>query len=246
MIFEVEPCIDYPDDIEEMTYFDIFERFPIDGWEDLYNDPEDVARSSLKEIDERLEELSPEVIFPKRRDVFNAFRKCPLDNVKVVIVGQDPYPRLPDACGLSFSVPKGVSVPVSLRNIYKELSSEYDKFIIPDHGDLSSWAYQGVLLLNLSLTFVPGGPKELKDIWSSFIYNVVKNIERVNKNCIFILWGAHAQSLKNQLSPRSIILEAAHPAARPPYNTFPGCNHFRETNRILRNNGNKIIRWGAL
>ncbi len=182
-------------------------------------------------------------IFPPSALIFNAFNLTPIDKVKVVIIGQDPYHRPGQAMGLSFSVPRGISVPPSLKNIYKEINRDLQ---IPPaaHGDLTYWAQQGVLLLNAMLTVqAQNAGSHAKIGWQQFTDGVIKSLSSHRKGVVFLLWGNFAKS-KAQLIDESKhhVLKAAHPSplAR---NAFSGCAHFSKTNEILRNNGQTEIDW---
>jgi uracil-DNA glycosylase len=183
------------------------------------------------------------VIYPPGGLIFNAFEQTPFPAVKVVILGQDPYHNPGEAMGLSFSVPKGVPVPPSLKNIYKELHRGTGT-PIPAHGDLTGWAKQGVLLLNAMLTVEKNQPGSHRDIgWQSFTDAVIQAISREKNGVVFLLWGNFAKSKKNLIdSQRHFVLEAAHPSplAR---NAFWGCGHFEKTNQLLTQQGVDPIDW---
>ena len=190
------------------------------------------------------QERSNYTIYPKKEEVFNAFKQTPFENVKVIILGQDPYHGLNQAHGLSFSVNNGIRTPPSLVNIYKELNSDIG-FEIPNHGNLMSWAKQGVLLLNATLTVRAGIPaSHQKKGWEVFTDNVIKLISEEKENCVFLLWGNYAKS-KSQLinSSKHLVLEAAHPSplAR---GAFFGCKHFSKTNSYLSSKNIESINWG--
>lgn len=182
-------------------------------------------------------------IYPPGGLIFNAFQLTPIDQVKVVIIGQDPYHGPGEAMGLSFSVPKGVRVPPSLRNIYKELYSDTG-IAIPNHGDLSSWAKQGVLLLNAMLTVEHKSPGSHKNIgWQQFTDAVISKISETRTGVIFLLWGRFAQNKAILIDAnRHHILTAAHPSplAR---NAFSGCKHFSKTNDLLIKQNRSPINW---
>ncbi len=182
-------------------------------------------------------------IYPKGKLIFNAFKCTPLANVKVVIIGQDPYHGPGEAMGLSFSVPKGTRVPPSLKNIYKEMKEDIG-CNIAEHGDLTSWANQGVLLLNAMLTVKHKSPGSHKKIgWQTFTNAVIKKISEERSGIIFLLWGRFAQGKKKFIDEaKHHILEAAHPSplARGAY--F-GSKHFSKTNDILAKHGLDKINW---
>ncbi len=182
-------------------------------------------------------------IYPPGPLIFNAFNLTPFDKVKVVVLGQDPYHNPGEAMGLCFSVPKGVKIPPSLKNVYKEMHEDIS-FEIPDHGDLTSWAEQGIFLLNAMLTVrhrQAGSHKEIG--WQKFTDAVISVLSEHRENLVFLLWGRFAQSkipLINQL--KHYVLTAAHPSplAR---NAFSGCNHFSKTNSILQKIDKEPINW---
>jgi uracil-DNA glycosylase len=234
---------------ESWTVEDIAKNAPPPSWKAVFED----AMPELMDITEVLAEQEAKFgsYYPLKKDIFKAFHLTPLKQVKVVIVGQDPYPQTislngkatPRAVGLSFSVRQEDIVPSSLSNIYKELSDSIPGFQIPDHGDLREWALQGVLLLNMCLTLQPGKPASHGDIWLGFIYKVLKAIASVNAHCIFLLWGKHAQDLKVMLGERSVVLEAAHPSGYSARTGFFGCGHFKTVNEILIKQGKIGINW---
>lgn len=185
------------------------------------------------------------VIYPPKEDVFNAFRYTQLNEVKVVILGQDPYHGPNQAHGLCFSVLPGINPPPSLVNIYKELAQDIEGFTIPQHGYLKSWAEQGVLLLNTVLTVEQGNAHSHAHLgWETFTDRV---IEAVNLHCdgvVFLLWGSHARKKGRVIDrQRHHVLEAPHPSPLSAHRGFLGCKHFSTTNRILRQAGKTPINW---
>jgi len=184
-------------------------------------------------------------IYPKGSDIFNAFWKTPFADLKVVILGQDPYHGENQAHGLSFSVQKGVAIPPSLRNIYKELSTDIPGFITPNHGDLTEWAEQGVLLLNASLTVRAGTPgSHQKRGWEEFTDNVIKTISDKKKGVVFILWGAFAQAKAELIDQKKhFIIKSPHPSPFSADRGFFGSKPFSKTNEILLKEGKKPIDW---
>ena len=189
------------------------------------------------------EKSAGKTIYPRGSHIFNAFNTTPFDNVKVVILGQDPYHGPGQAHGLSFSVPDGVSLPPSLQNIYKELQS--DLGIEPKRsGNLEHWARQGVFLLNAVLTVRAGEPTSHSNIgWTTFTDAVIKTISDNKDGVIFMLWGNFARSKKELIDgTRHYILEAAHPSplAR---GAFFGCKHFSRCNEILIKAGKAPVKW---
>lgn len=185
------------------------------------------------------------VIYPEESDVFSAFQMTELANVKVVILGQDPYHGPNQAHGLSFSVLPGIKIPPSLRNMYKELAQDIPDFYIPEHGNLNRWAEQGVLLLNTVLTVEQGkAHSHAKSGWETFTDHI---IERINSECtgiIFLLWGAHAQKKGHVIDrDRHHVLLAPHPSPLSAHRGFFGCGHFSQTNQILSDMGSSLIDW---
>lgn len=183
-------------------------------------------------------------IFPKKDEIYNAFKLCSYQDVKVVIIGQDPYHDINQAHGLCFSVKEGVKLPPSLKNIYKELSSDL-KIPMPLTGDLTKWAKEGVLLLNTILTVEAHKPKSHANIgWEVFTDNVIKKINEKQSPVIFVLWGNDAKA-KEKLITNDLhcVLKAAHPSPLSCYNGFFGCKHFSKINEILRKNNMKEIDW---
>ena len=183
-------------------------------------------------------------VYPEMHDIFNALKYTALCDVKVVILGQDPYHEPSQAHGLCFSVKKGVDKPPSLKNIYSELKSDVG-VIEPDHGELTGWAQQGVLLLNTVLTVRAHQANSHKGKgWEIFTDKV---IEIVNKNAlptVFILWGANARSKKALITnPNHLVLESVHPSPLSAYNGFFGCKHFSKANEFLTKNGREKISW---
>lgn len=187
-------------------------------------------------------EYKNKVIFPPKHEVFNAFRLTPFANVKVVIVGQDPYHGVGEAHGLSFSVRDGVKLPPSLKNIYKEL---YDDLGVPirTSGDLSSWAKQGVLMLNSTLTVEKDKANSHSNIgWQQFTDDVIRLIDNNKRDVVFILWGNYARS-KKALIKNNYIIESAHPSPFSAYNGFFGSKPFSKCNNYLKSKGLEEIKW---
>ena len=185
------------------------------------------------------------VVYPPGRFIFEAFNRTPLDQVKVVILGQDPYHEPYQAHGLCFSVQPGVAVPPSLVNIYKELEAEYHQPFLGRNGDLSHWADQGVLLLNATLTVAAGraGSHQGKG-WETFTDAVVRKLAAARENLVFLLWGSYAQR-KGALIDRArhLVLESAHPSPLSAYRGFFGCGHFQKANDYLKAHGHRPITW---
>ncbi len=198
-----------------------------------------------KELYEKvLNEYRTRQIFPEAEDVFNAFHLTPLKDVKVVILGQDPYHNVGQAHGLCFSVKPGVDIPPSLANIYKELQADLGCFV-PDNGFLVKWAEQGVLLLNTVLTVRAHEANSHKGIgWEQFTDAVIRAVDGLDQPVVFLLWGSPARAKKSMLhNPRHLILEAPHPSPLSAYRGFFGCKHFSRANAFLQANGVKPIDW---
>ena len=183
-------------------------------------------------------------VFPKKEQVFNAFRYTPYKNLKVVILGQDPYHGVGEAEGLSFSVPLGIRKPPSLVNIFKELNDDLG-IEIPNTGSLHSWAKEGVLLLNAVLTVIKDSPASMRNMgWETFTDNVIKIINEKEEPVVFILWGAFARSKKKLITnPHHLVIESAHPSPLSAYNGFFGSKPFSKTNNFLIKNNIKPINW---
>ncbi|EPN1533182.1 uracil-DNA glycosylase [Campylobacter upsaliensis] len=182
-------------------------------------------------------------IYPPANLTFNAFNLTPLNSLKIVLLGQDPYHKQNQAMGLSFSVPKGVQIPPSLRNIFKELNADLG-VKIPQNGDLSAWARQGVLLLNAIFSVEENKPLSHSLWgWQEFSDNIIKKLSLEKEGLIFILWGKFAQSKKSLIDTRKhFILEAAHPSPLARQG-FLGCRHFSKSNALLEKLGKEPIKW---
>lgn len=191
-----------------------------------------------------LEEYRTRQIFPAPDDLFNAFHLTPLSEVKVVILGQDPYHNDGQAHGLCFSVKPEVEIPPSLVNIYKELQEDLGCYI-PDNGYLVKWARQGVLLLNTVLTVRAHQANSHRGIgWETFTDSVIEAVNRQDRPIVFMLWGRPAQMKRSMLTnPRHLILEAPHPSPLSAYRGFFGCRHFSRANAFLEENGVEPIDW---
>lgn len=193
----------------------------------------------------RHEREAGKLIYPPAADVFNAFKHTEFADVKVVIIGQDPYHGPNQAHGLCFSVLPGVAVPPSLVNIYKELNRDIHGFQIPQHGYLLSWAQQGVLLLNTVLTVEAGKAHSHASLgWETFTDRVIANLNESREGLVFLLWGNHAQK-KGQYIDRQKhhVLMAPHPSPLSAHRGFLGCGHFSQTNQYLIEAGKTAIDW---
>lgn len=191
-----------------------------------------------------------EIIFPGEKDVLSAFSYCDLNEIKVVILGQDPYHGAGDdgqsqAHGLAFSVNYGIKTPPSLVNIYKELTLDIDGFTTPQHGHLAEWAQQGVLLLNTVLTVKQGqAHSHAKLGWEQFTGAIINAINEKNSGCVFILWGSHAQKKGQEIDEnKHCILAGPHPSPLSAYRGFFGCKHFSKANQWLMSNDKSPIIW---
>lgn len=184
-------------------------------------------------------------IYPPAKDVFNAFRFTELNEIKVVILGQDPYHGPGQAHGLSFSVRPGIAPPPSLVNIYKELSQSVPDFVTPQHGCLESWARQGVLLLNTVLTVRAGQAHSHASLgWEPFTDQVIALINQHRQGVVFMLWGAHAQKKGRIIDRlRHLVLQAPHPSPLSAHRGFLGCGHFVKANQYLAEQGVTLIDW---
>ena len=191
-----------------------------------------------------LEEYRSRQIFPNPDDIFNAFHLTPLKDVKVVILGQDPYHNDGQAHGLCFSVKPDVEVPPSLVNIYKELQDDLG-CRIPNNGYLVKWAKQGVLMLNTVLTVRAHQANSHRGIgWEQFTDAVIRAVDAQDRPIVFLLWGRPAQMKKSMLhNPKHLILESPHPSPLSAYRGFFGCKHFSQTNAFLEKNGLAPIDW---
>lgn len=192
----------------------------------------------------KTEKMANRTIYPPGALIFNAFNTTSFDNVKVVILGQDPYHGPGQAHGLCFSVSNGVPPPPSLVNIFKELQSDVG-VAIPDHGNLTKWAEQGVLLLNASLTVRAAEPMSHSQIgWAEFTDNVIKRISEEKEHVVFILWGKFAGAKQVLIDEtKHLVLKAAHPSPLSAYSGFFGCRHFSKANDYLMRNGRDPINW---
>jgi uracil-DNA glycosylase len=192
----------------------------------------------------KTEKSQGKIIYPPGSQIFNAFDTTPIDHIKVVILGQDPYHGPGQAHGLCFSVQNAVAPPPSLVNMYKELHEDIG-FHIPKHGNLTNWAKHGVFLLNASLTVRAGEPMSHSKIgWAQFTDNVIKKISELKKNVVFLLWGKFAQEKRVLIDEsKHLILKAAHPSPLSAHAGFFGCRHFSKTNEYLASKGIDPIDW---
>lgn len=211
-------------------------------WDEVLSDL--FQSENYKKIREFLkEEYSTYTIYPPMYDIFNAFKMTPYKSIKAVILGQDPYHNEGQAHGLCFSVQKGVELPPSLVNIYKELKS--DLGIEPSKsGCLTKWAENGVFLLNSTLTVRAGQANSHSGCgWQQFTDEVIKILAAREKPMVFLLWGGNARSKKKLISGNHLVLECAHPSPLSAYNGFFGCKHFSKANQFLIDHGETPIDW---
>ena len=203
----------------------------------------EIRKPYFAELVEKLNsEYENEVCYPSKERIFNAFNLCPFNNVKVVILGQDPYYKKEQAMGLSFSVPEGIKLPPSLRNIYKEIEEDLCNSM-PESGDLTRWAEQGVLLLNATLTVRAGAANSHKNLgWQEFTDAVIKALSEHHEHIVFMLWGNNAKKKKNLIDiNRHCIIESYHPAAMPRYKFTK--HQFTCCNAYLKQQGLEEIDW---
>ncbi len=190
------------------------------------------------------DEYKTKKIYPPPKDIFRAFDLCPFEEVKVVILGQDPYHGAGQANGLSFAVHTGIPLPPSLQNIFKEIESDVGVIPLRD-GDLSRWASQGVLLLNATLTVRASSPGSHQKVgWEMFTDVAVRALSEQREHLVFLLWGNYAKE-KGKIIDRNkhLVLEAAHPSPFSAHNGFFGCKHFSKTNEYLKKNDISEIDW---
>ena len=212
-------------------------------WDSILN--EEFEKEYFKEIMEFIDkEYSSKTVYPPKDEIFNAFKFTPSSEVKVVILGQDPYHEEGQAHGLAFSTPEGRPIPRSLKNIFKEINEEYN-YPIPDSGCLEKWAKQGVFLLNTVLTVREGEANSHSDCgWQTFTDNVIKALDKQPQPIAFLLWGKQAEKKIELLeNPNHLVLVTSHPSPFSARRGFFGCNHFRLANEYLRKNDIKEIDW---
>lgn len=227
-------------------------------WQHIINQEQsqDYFRQLMAEVEQQRKDGI--TIFPKKEDVFHAFDYVDLTEIKVVVLGQDPYhgfmnEDLPQAHGLAFSIPipntlpanNKIKLPPSLVNIYKELTTDIDGFVKPNHGNLSSWAEQGVLLLNTVLTVQQSkAHSHAKLGWETFTDKIISEINEKNNGCVFILWGAHAQKKGVNINQnKHLVLAGPHPSPLSAYRGFFGCQHFSKANEWLVQKNKAKIDW---
>ena len=189
------------------------------------------------------EAQNKKIVYPPRHLLFNAIKVTPFESIKVVILGQDPYHGPGEAHGLCFSVPKNIKIPPSLVNIFKALQADLN-ITLSMQGDLTSWANQGVLLLNTSLSVAHKSPGSHSKVgWQIFTDHIIKTVSDNRPFVVFLLWGKHAQSKKPLIDSRHLILESVHPSPLSAHRGFLGCRHFSKTNKALEENQLSAINW---
>lgn len=213
-------------------------------WKNLLRKKKSKIIKILKKIHEK---RKIETIFPKQKDIFKAFYLTQFHDIKVVILGQDPYYKMNQANGLAFSVNKKISIPPSLKNIFKEIKSDIKNNIRIKSGCLKNWSKQGVFLLNSILTVssnMPGSHKKYG--WEKFTDYVIKLINDYHIGIIFLLWGMHAKKKKYLINnTKHYVLCASHPSPLSAHKGFFGCKHFSMVNKILLNQNKKIVDWST-
>lgn len=218
-------------------------KFFNNGWDECLDGEfeKDYFKELMQKVDD---EYNKYLVYPPRNRVFSAFKYCDIKDIKVVILGQDPYHEEGQAHGMCFSVLPNVDIPPSLKNIYKEIESEYG-FSPPNHGCLISWAKQGVLLLNTTLTVRAHMANSHSSFgWQTFTDRVIKEVSDRCQNVVFILWGRNAINKRPLIDEsKHFVLTSAHPSPLSAYNGFFGNNHFKKTNKYLKSCGKKEIDW---
>lgn len=214
-------------------------------WQQLLKEEQQKAyfQNALSQVKQEREDGI--TIYPEDKDVFSAFDSTPFDQVKVVILGQDPYHGEGQAHGLCFSVLPGVKTPPSLVNMYKELAQDIEGFQIPKHGYLQSWAEQGVLLLNTVLTVQEGKAHSHKKLgWEQYTDEVINVLNQHKQGLVFILWGSHAQKKAASIDTnKHTIFAGPHPSPLSAHRGFFGCKHFSAANKILAEQEQSVINW---
>lgn len=218
-------------------------KFFNNSWDDALADEfeKDYFKQLLNKVDE---EYANYTVYPARGKIFSALTNCDLKDVKVVILGQDPYHEPGQAHGMSFSVMPGVDIPPSLKNIYKEIENEYG-YKAPNHGYLMSWAKQGILLLNATLTVREHqANSHAKFGWQKFTDRVIQEVAKQDSPVVFLLWGRNAIDKKKYIDEsKHLVLTSVHPSPLSAYAGFFGNGHFKKTNEFLKANGKKEINW---
>lgn len=206
---------------------------------------EELDKAYFQTIIDKVErEYATHKIYPAENKIFSAFKLTPFKDVKVVIIGQDPYHGEGQAHGLCFSVMPGIQTPPSLVNIFKEIADDIGGYV-PDNGYLVPWAKQGVLLLNSVLTVREGQPNSHRPLgWEEFTDAVIKSLNKKDNKIVFLLWGNNAKQKASLIDQsKHFVLTASHPSPLSAYNGFFGCKHFSKTNELLEQSGQKAINW---
>lgn len=213
------------------------------GWEEVLREEFDKEYFIKITAFLKLEKSKGKIIFPPGPLIFNAFELSPWMDTRVIILGQDPYHGVGEAMGLCFSVPKGIKIPPSLKNIFKEINTDLG-YPIPEHGDLSAWARQGVLMLNASLTVEKDLPNSHKNIgWHQFTDHVIQKLSSQKSDLVFLLWGNYARSKKALIDgTKHLVLESPHPSPLAGGGFF-GQKHFSKTNQYLIDHGKIPVNW---
>lgn len=216
-------------------------NYTSNGWDEILSG--EFNAPYFKALMEKVNaEYATKTVYPPKDEIFAAMKTVDYDKVKVVIIGQDPYHGAGQANGMAFSVNKGVPLPPSLQNIFKEIKDEYGAS--PDGGTLVGWAKQGVLLLNTVLTVREASPQSHSAYgWQQFTDAVIEACNKRDKPMVFLLWGSNAIAKKKFISAPHLILESAHPSPLSAYRGFFGCGHFRKANEFLVANGQQPIDW---
>lgn len=215
------------------------------SWKDFFE--AEFKKDYIKTLKNKLEERKNDgaIIYPKEDNIFEVYKMVDVKDVKVVIIGQDPYHGENQAHGLAFSVNEGIKIPPSLKNMYKELENSVEGFTMPNHGYLKKWSEQGVFLLNNVLTVEQASPDSHKKFgWEIFTDNTIKYIDENCDDVVFVLWGGNAKKKTKLLNKnKNLILTAAHPSPLSVYRGFYGCNHFNLINEYLVSKSRKPIDW---
>lgn len=213
------------------------------GWKELLKD--EFEKPYFVQLSQFVDdEYKNETVFPPTNQIFNAFNLCPLNETRVVILGQDPYHDVNQANGLCFSVNEGVKIPPSLKNIFKEIQSDCG-IMPPPNGNLELWAQQGVMLLNATLTVrAHQAASHQKKGWEEFTDSVIKYLAQEKENIVFLLWGAYAGKKSAFInSSDHLILKSPHPSPLSAHRGFLGNKHFSQTNDYLRSKGFREVEW---
>lgn len=213
------------------------------GWQEFID--KEIEQEYFQKLkDFLINEYNTKKIYPSKRDLFRCFELTDFKDAKVIILGQDPYHQVNQAHGLCFSVNKGIKVPPSLVNIYKEINNDLG-YNIPNHGDLTKWAKQGVLLLNTIMSVEDSKPMAHKDKgWEIFTDRVIKQLNDDNNPKVFMLWGSPSRKKKVLITnPNHLVLETVHPSPLSAYNGFFGCKHFSKANEFLKKHNREEIDW---